>query len=468
MYYNFHKEYTVNHIIIAGLGASGYAALRAIRRNNPEIHVTVVDPKLSHIMHPCGIPYALEGKAVDSKLYENLSAMGNTKILQGRVLGILPDTKSISAEINGTITKIIYDKLILATGNHPRIPDLPGITGLLGHGLFTLSSVEDMHAVRDKMKKSASAIIIGGGAIGLECAVALKSSVQDVAIYEESPSLLSNIVDSDIESVIRTHLSSQGISVNTSCKVTGLKGDRSFSGISTQNGDVSCDMCILATGLIPDLSLVKRADGDLSGIDYNESGIWVDTHLRTSAKDIFAAGDCVSSWSIIDGNPVNSKLATSAYKQGTIAGINASGGNTEYLGTAGTFVTTIGGLEIAGTGYTTKTAGDIGFSPVSGKISCQILPPYMQGNHDILIKIIYDGPSGRILGAQAAGKGAAERINVISTALEFAIPISELERIEMAYCPSISELHDPLIRAVEFARRRGESKKVAKSLTLYN
>ncbi|MGV7928340.1 MAG: hypothetical protein AB2L13_05420 [Spirochaetota bacterium] len=126
-----------------------------------------------------------------------------------------------------------------------------------------------------------------------------------------------------------------------------------------------------------------------------------------------------------------------------------------YRGTAGTFVTRVGNLEVAGTGYTTEAAKAAGYTPVEGKIRTGILPDYFPGNTEISLKVICDRGSGRFLGAQAvAEKGAAERINLVSMALETGVMPVDFWRIELAYCPAVSEVIDPLNKAVEFALRR--------------
>ncbi len=458
----------MNHIVIIGFGAAGYAAFRGIRRMEPDIPVTIIDPKPRHIMHPCGLPYALEGLADQSGLYEDLAAAGRPEIIQGRVIKIVPGKKYVNADVHGTIVEITYDRLIISSGNRPMLPPIEGLTAMLGRHLFTMTTVEDLKAIKRVLGNSSRAVVIGGGAIGLECAVALKTHVEDVSVYEKTGNILGGILDDDLEKQVREYLSSQGIPIYTECEITGFTGTRTCKGICVNDEEISSDLTILATGLLPDLSLAESVEDDEAGMDFDEYGIHVDTRLKTSIKDIYAAGDCISCWSIIDGKPVTSKLATPAYKQGTIAGMNAAGGDIEYLGTAGTFVTSLAGLEIAGTGYTSRLAQSIGYSPVTGKISCQVQPPYMINNNELTFKVIYDSLSDRVLGAQAAGKGAAERINIISSVLEFSIPMNELERIEMAYCPAVSDVHDPLTRAVEFARRRGGSHKALKKSTSIN
>jgi len=131
------------------------------------------------------------------------------------------------------------------------------------------------------------------------------------------------------------------------------------------------------------------------------------------------------------------------------------GGSERYRGTTGTFVTKFGSFEVAGTGFNTAMAIERGFEPLSGKITSKIRPEYYPDNSDITVKIIFDKNSGIILGAQCAGeRGAAERVNIISMAIEFGITLDELYRTELAYAPPVSEVYDPLLRAADFGLRR--------------
>ena len=209
-------------------------------------------------------------------------------------------------------------------------------------------------------------------------------------------------------------------------------------------------MAVLSAGFRPNVSLAEN-----SGIEITGSGIKTNEMLLTSLDDIYAAGDCIINYSAIDGKPIASRLATSAYKQGSVAAVNALGGNEKYHGSAGTFVTKFGSFEVAGTGFNTNQAALRGYAPISGKITSKIRPEYYPDNSDITVKIIFDKNSGLILGAQAAGEsGAAARINIISMAIEFGITIDALCRTELAYAPPVSEVYDPILRAADFGRRK--------------
>jgi NADPH-dependent 2,4-dienoyl-CoA reductase/sulfur reductase-like enzyme len=438
-------------IVICGFGSAGYAAAMSVKRAEPKTEIIIIDPKESDLMHPCGLPYALEGIVNPDDLLQNINLeRGGITRLQGRVTGILTDSRKVLYKTDsGSLTEN-YNSLITASGYRAVIPAIPGVDKLLGKSLFTLTDPEDLKNVLTASEGASACVVIGGGAIGIEASFALHKQGKRVIIVEMQDQFLKGIIDPDISLMTENHLSAEGISVQKNCAVTAFEEDGKLHKVICNSGIIESELTIIATGFAPDITIAEN-----SGIGFSKSGITTDSFLRTSAEDVFAAGDCIASWSSIDGKPISSRLATSAYKQGTIAGINALGGRMEYRGTASTFVTKAGNFELAGTGFNTETAIQRGFEPLAGKITSKIRPEYYPDNTDITVKIIFDKNSGLILGAQCCGlEGAASRINLISMAVEFGITIDELCRTELAYCPSISEVYDPLLRAADIGLRR--------------
>lgn len=441
----------MGRIVIVGFGSAGYAALMAVKRNDPKAEITVIDPKERDLMHPCGIPYSLENIVGEEGLLQDIGlARMNVQRVRAQGVRIDTDNKSIFSEDGDGSFETPYDAAIITTGYRPFIPPVPGLDRFMGSGVYTLASVKDLKMVRNFLGGKKAGIVVGGGAIGIEAAVALKEHCDAVTLIEMKDQLLPGVIDDDISKLLEDNLKEHGIDVLLNTAVEEFRGGNVFSGVSAGGAPVNGDICILAAGFRANTSLAEN-----SGIKCIPNGIVVDGALRTSGDSVYAAGDCISAWSVIDGKAVGVKLATSAYKQGTVAGVNASGGSAEYRGTAGTFVMRAGNIEVAGTGYTTAAARERGYDPVSGKIKSGILPEYFPGGTEITVKVIFDKNTGTLLGAQAAGeRGAAERVNVISAAIEFDVPVTELSRIEMAYCPAVSEVYDPLLRAVDFGLRR--------------
>lgn len=437
-------------IAIIGFGSAGYAALMAVKKENPGAEVQVVDPKKHDLLHTCGLPYSLEGIVREGDLEQdiNLKRMGVSRI-DARAESIAAEEKKIAVRRGEEILEISYDAAIIAVGNTPAIPPMKGIEDALHRGLYTLTNLNDLSRIKDRLKTSRIGIVIGAGAIGLETAIALKNYVESVMVIEMTDQVLPGILDKDISTILEKHLADAGIKLYLNSRVEEVKSDGEFRGVIVSDDLIEADIGILATGFRANTEMAIR-----SSIECDSHGIVVDDHLRASLPGLYAAGDCISARSVIDQSGIGAKLATSAYKQGTIAGINAAGGNEEYRGSAGTFVSRIGELEVAGTGYNTEVARARGYEPVTGKIATYLLPEYFPGGSTITIKVIVDR-GGKILGAQAIGEsGAAARINLMSMAIECSIPIQELMRVELAYCPPVSEIHDPLMRALDFGMRR--------------
>ncbi len=438
-------------LVICGFGSAGYSAMMTLKRLNPKAQITVVDPKKSDLVHPCGLPYALEGVVGKESLAQNidLPRMGIVKKI-GKCTAISPINKTIKINTDTGVEEIKYDKLLISTGYKALMPPVENLEKHINKSLFTLAGINDLEKISSRLKSSSKAVVIGAGAIGLETAFALKAQIKEVTIIEMQNQILFNTLDPDMSAIVETFLASHEIRLVKGSGARRFNGENELSSVTCDSCEIEADLGVLASGFGPNIAAIKD-----SGIKTEEQGIVVNRFLETSEKDIYAAGDCISGWWIIDGTPSKGKLATSAYKQGTVAAMNMMGKETDYKGSAGTFVTKIGPLEIAGTGFTSEVAVKKGYKPVSGKITAHILPEYFPNNPQITIKIIFDGNTGKILGGQAIGeKGAAERINIISTAIEFNISIEELGRTELAYCPAVSEVYDPLLRAIDFGLRR--------------
>lgn len=438
-------------LVICGFGSAGYSALMTIKRINPKAEIIVIDPKKSELVHPCGLPYALEGIVEKESLAHNidLSRMGVVKKM-GECTGISPQNKTVTVKTDTGIEEIKYDKLLIATGYKALMPPIENLEKHLNISLFTLAGINDLQRISSRLEKSTKAVVIGAGAIGLETAFALKTHIKDVTIIEMQNQLLYSTLDPDMSAIVENFLVSNGINLIKGSAARKFNGESELSSVTCDTCEIESDIAVLASGFGPNITAIKD-----SGIKTETQGIVVNRFLETSEKDIYAAGDCISGWWVIDGSPSKGKLATSAYKQGAVAAMNMMGKETEYKGSAGTFVTKIGAIEIAGTGFSSEIAAEKGYKPVSGKITSHILPEYFPDNPQITLKIIFDVNTGKILGGQAIGeKGAAERINIISTAIEFNISLEELARTELAYCPAVSEVYDPLLRAIDFGLRR--------------
>jgi NADH oxidase (H2O2-forming) len=250
--------------------------------------------------------------------------------------------------------------------------------------------------------------------------------------------------------LIKTYLEELGIKTMFGKSFDGIFGGDKLERVIIGGEEIETDIVVMAAGVKGNSKLAAA-----SGIECSKNGIITNERMETSVKDIYAIGDCIETFSLIDSKPCVMQLATSAYQQGIVAGINAVGGNAKYPGALNTFVSKVGNLEIAATGYNTPSAEDFGYQVLGTKVKAPNKPEYMPNHKDINVKIIADKRTGKILGGQAIGEeGAAWRVNIISLAIRAGMDTAALNQAELAYSPPISEVYDVISMVTDFAGRR--------------
>ncbi len=442
-------------IVIIGLGAAGFAALMAAKKTDRRAEIVVIDDKTYDLMHPCGLPYAVEG-VIDSfdklKHQLNLAKMKVGHIRPFRAKRIDPARGNVTAvnESTGEELAVDYDSLIIATGARTFIPPVPGLADFIGRGVFTVSTPEDAAGLRDVARIGGRAVCIGAGAIGLETAVALRRCGMEVTVAEMLPGVMPRALDADIASVLQAHLESLGIKVMCGAKVDEICGTDKVEKVVIDGEEQDAGIVVAAAGVRANTEIAATAGAETGNV-----GIVVDENMKTTVDGIYAAGDCVQTRALIDGKPFTLQLSTTAWAQATIAGTCAAGGDAKYPGVTGAFVSRVGELDVAAVGYTLAFAKTLGYEPVFGKIKDMTLYDWYPGGTEITIKVVADKKTGRVLGAQAVGaSGAASRVNVVSTAIAAGMTLEQMSRLELAYCPAVSQAYDPLIKAVDFAIRK--------------
>ncbi|MFQ6119114.1 MAG: FAD-dependent oxidoreductase [Methanosarcinales archaeon] len=446
-------------ILIIGFGGAGFFAAMSAKKTNKDAEITIIEKRDYDMFSPCGLPYAIEGIITFESLKHEILAekMGMVKLLRHEAIKINPDSKTV--EVRNLETKAIktlnYDCLIIATGANPIIPPIKGVQKFIGKGIYVVDTPESAEKIKKASEKSNSALVIGAGAIGLEVAVSLKKLGLDVTVVEMLPYTLPKAIDPDISKILEKHLKKLGIGIKLNKKVHEIIGNDSIESVLLDSGDcIKTDFIVLAVGVHANLDLAKSA-----GIKTSKWGILTNPKMETSIKDIYAVGDCVETVSLINHRPWMMQLATSAYKQGMIAGKNAVGGYSTYSGSLTTFVTVIGNLEVAATGFNQFFCDLNGYKTVIGKAKGKTKPEEYPNAKDITVKIIADAQTGRILGGQAIGEeGAAWRINVIALAIKNQNTIYDLSDAELCYCPVVSSSYDVLTKAADFAIRKFEKR----------
>lgn len=442
------------NIVIVGLGVGGFSALMAAKKISPTSHITIVERRNCDMFSPCGLPFVIEGIIPDSEDLKHTlptGSMGVEKLLFHELRSIDAGNKILEVEdlSTGTKKEIVYESLILATGSEPFIPPVPGARELIGKGVYTLSSPEDTDTILEAARDKKHAVVMGAGPIGLEVAVALRAIGMEVVVVEMLKWAFPRAIDKDMASAVSNVLTSLGIRSMMGKAVEKVVGEDYIEGVVVGGETLVADLLVAASGVRADLSIARDA-----GIEVGRFGITTNMGMMTNVKGIFAVGDSVEVTNPMSHRPWSSQLANSAFRQGAVAGTNAAGGYATYDGSVTTFVSVVGGLEVAATGFNSHFAEMYGFHVVSGKAKGKTRPEWYPGAEDISVKVLADSSTGKLLGAQAVGKGAAARINIVAVALKSGLTVHELAEVELAYCPAVSETYDVLTKACDFAVRK--------------
>ena len=436
----------MSRIVIIGFGAAGfYASKSAMTSRKNEI--IIIEKRNYDMFSPCGLPFAVEGMVDFETLKHDVPETNRLKKLLGHE-AVSVDVKNKTLQIrdlkNNNIKTVGYDSLIISAGSRPIIFDQA--KRFLGKSVFAVSNIENTKVLYERAKKSRNAVIVGGGGIGLEVAISLKKLGLNVSVVEKMKNLLPNNLDEDMGRVVEEYLKVKGVNVFLG-KEAKILGEKNVEFVEIDDLRVDADIVVMAVGSAPNTDFIKN-----TGIKI-EKGIIVNEKMETNIKDVYAAGDCAETFYLINKKTAVTRLATAAFQQGEIAGINASGGNAKYDGSLGTFVSMIGEMEVASTGFNSETAEKFGYNVLTGKAKGRTKPEWMPNSREIIVKLVADR-NGKILGGQAVGDNAGWRINMIALAIRNNLSIFELAKTDISYSPPVSELVDALTMAAEFAGRR--------------
>ena len=313
------------HYLIVGNSAAGLNAAEAIRSLDSEGAITIVSAENYPAYSRCLIPYFMEGKvSEEDMLYRprDYYEANRFETLLGRtVVSVQPAEKSVTLD-NGE--KLSYDKLLLATGGSPEIPGTPGMDKA---GVFGFRTTMDLQGIVKMAKTSDSAIVMGGGCVGLMAACGLRSLGLKVTVVIKSPHLLSQVADPEAGEIFRRRFEANGISVLTGTDVVEVLGTDKVEGARLDNGsEVRCQIIVVGKGVNSNVGPVK--DTDIR----THWGIVVDDELRSSVPDIYAAGDVAETVDIVTEKETVNAIWPAAAEQGRIAGANMAGEHRKYLG----------------------------------------------------------------------------------------------------------------------------------------
>lgn len=444
-------------VIIGGVAAGAKAAAKSKRMlPDAEVHIFTQDTHVSY--SSCGLPYYIAGDFADwQKLIvrtkEEFEKSGIEIHLQNRVTKILPMDKKILVKdlVENSCNFIEYDKLIIATGASPFIPNIKN-NNL--KNIYTVRTLEDGINIRKKMETSKNITIIGGGYIAVEMIEAFVKNGKNVTLIERSPFIMS-VFDEDISSLIQSYIlenSDNLVKIINDDTVTEFVGEEEVSGVLTANGyGFETDMVIISAGVRPNVNVAQEA-----GIELGITGaIKVNSRMRTNLQDIYACGDCVEKINMVSNAPVWLPQGSTANKEGRVAAINACGEVEDFEGILGSAVLRYHALNISMTGLTEKTAQKLGYDTVSVVITKRDKAGYMPEVQNVTLKLVADRRSHKVLGAQAIGRGDSDkRVNTVSVGLLSGMHVEDLLDVDLTYAPPFSTSIDILISAARILKSK--------------
>ncbi|MFN7995794.1 MAG: FAD-dependent oxidoreductase [Bryobacteraceae bacterium] len=417
-------------LVIGGVAAGLSAAARA-RRIDPGLEILVLEKGATISYGACGLPYYLEGRVQKTEhliVYtpEYFRTERNITVRTGaRVVSITHARREVTLEKG---ERVPYDRLVIATGARPHVPEIPGTK--LPH-VFALHTLRDAERLRQFVREQhpKRALVLGAGYIGLEAADALRRNGLAVRVLEKGAQVLRR-EDPELTAAVSERLARFRVDLALNAAPEDL---------------ASYDVCVLATGLRPNVELAAEA-----GVEIGRTGaIRVDERMQTNLTGVYAAGDCAEVPELVTGRPAYIPLGTSANKMGRVAGANAAGARERFGGVVGTAIVSIFGLGVGFTGLSTAQARREGFSPVAARITGWSRPGYF-GGKPLTLELVADAGTRRLLGGTVWGEdGVAGRINVIATALSARMRVEDIDQLDLAYAPPFATVWDPVLIAAQ-------------------
>lgn len=451
-------------VIVGGVAAGPKAACR-LKRLLPDAEVTVIDQDSLISYGGCGIPYYVSGDVSDEKeLRSTAFHMVRDEYFFAKAKGVkvLTSTRATSIDRNkkivaiedlksGEKSSLSYDFLLLATGSKPVQLPIPGAQA---SNVFTVNDLHKAIAIKDMMAKGlvGKAVVIGGGAIGIEMVEAFTDLWGiETTLIEYKNQLLPGIVDEPIASVMRKHLEDNGVKVvlGAGAEEISLDGESAVS-VTAGGNNYDADIVIMATGVQPRSELAAAA-----GLELGATGaIVVNNRMQTSDPNIFAAGDCVEILHLVSGKKFVAPFGSMANKEGRVAADNIAGIASSFKGGVGSFIVKAFNLSLGAVGLSLKAAREAGFDAELSLSSPSDRAHFFPGQEIICLGLVFDRRSRRVLGLQGSGPandGLSARLDAAAVALCAAATIDDFGNIEMAYSPPFSPAIDPVNAAAYIA-----------------
>jgi NADPH-dependent 2,4-dienoyl-CoA reductase/sulfur reductase-like enzyme/rhodanese-related sulfurtransferase len=452
-------------IIIGGVAAGPKAACR-IKRLAPDYQVTIVDQDSLISYGGCGIPYYVSGDVADEKELRSTSfhmvrderffekTKGVTALTSTRAVAIDRRVKEIEVVDlkSGEHRRLPYDTLLLATGSKPLTLTIPGHDA---DGVFAISDLHQAIAIKDRLAKAqvGKAVVIGGGAIGIEMAEALTDLWGiETSLVEYKEQLLPRIIDWPLAVILEKHLRDNNVAVYLGEAAEEIVTDAAgkVTAVRTGKRAIEADLVIMAVGVRPRSELARDA-----GLHVGASGgIVVNTRMQTSDRNIYAAGDCVEIAHLVSGKRFVAPFGSMANKEGRVAADNIVGIPTVFKGGVGSFIVKAFTLSVGAVGLSSAVAREEGFDVEFSLTAPSDRAHFYPGQDIVCLQLLFDRRTRKVLGFQGTGPlndALSARIDAAAVALAGGATIDDLANVEMAYSPPFSSAIDPLNAAAYVA-----------------
>ena len=452
-------------VIVGGVAAGPKAAARA-RRYDPRAEITILEQGEFISFAGCGLPYFIAGQIAEARelmctpvgVVRDETFFRNVKdirvLTRTRAVAIDRAAKTVTARRldSGQEMVLPYDKLVLATGSRPVRLDLPGMDL---PGVYTLRGIPDALAIREALAGVTDVAVIGAGLIGLEVVDALLAVRQtrelNITLVEKLAHPLPALLDPEMGALVAKFLRAAGVNFLPAREVRRLEGQGRVERVVTDQEEIPAQLVVVGVGVRPETELARAA-----GLALGPTGaIAVNEYLQTSDPDIYAGGDCVENVHLVSGQKVYLPLGSTANRHGRVIGDNIAGGRDLFPGVVGTAILRLGNLNVGRTGLTVEEARRAGFDPVPVLCAGPDRAHYHPESRPLVIKLVADRATRRLLGAQVLGPGAADkRVDVAATALTAGFTVDRLATVDLVYAPPYATALDILTHAANTLRNK--------------
>ncbi|XTR36710.1 FAD-dependent oxidoreductase [Paraclostridium tenue] len=434
-------------VLVIGGVAAGTKTAAKLKRENRDLDVTLITKGENISYAGCGLPYYVGG-VIENKsdlivnTPKSFSDLTQVEVKTGiEALSIDRNEKIVNAINlnNNEEVKFNYDKLVIATGADPVKPPIEGIDL---EGVYYMRTPNDAIAVREVVENDnvKRAVVVGGGFIGLEVAENLHEMGVKTTLVEAMDHIMPGF-DDEVCSYVEDELMENGIMVLTEERLISIEGDNKVKKVRTDKRAMKADIIVMAVGIRANTKIASDCGLEL---EVNKT-IKVNEYMQTNDEDIYAVGDCVTVKNILSGKPVWSPMGSSANKEGRCVAKTISGEKTPFNGVLGTGIVKLLNLNAARTGLTEKDAKNLGYEVESVIVPIDDKAHYYPDSKMIIIKLIADKNSKRVLGAQIFGEGNVDKqIDIVATAITFNATIGDLQNLDLAYAPPFSTAIHPL------------------------